>query len=85
MQSRLPLVVLFLENCIDNHRIRSCCRCESISGTSVDKRKGFQEMIEDAKAGKIDLILTKSISRFGRNIVDILTTLRELTIINISS
>lgn len=36
-------------------------------------------MIEDAKAGKIDLILTKSISRFGRNIVDILTTLRELS------
>ena len=52
---------------------------EGISGTSVDKRKGFLEMIEDAKAGKIDLILTKSISRFGRNIVDILTTLRELS------
>ena len=52
---------------------------EGISGTSVGKRKGFQEMIEDACAGKIDLILTKSISRFGRNIVDILTTLRMLS------
>ena len=52
---------------------------EGISGTSVDKRKGFQEMKEDAVAGKIDLILTKSISRFGRNIVDILTTLRMLS------
>ena len=52
---------------------------EGISGTSVGKRKGFQEMIEDACAGKIDLILTKSISRFGRNIVDILTTLRKLS------
>lgn len=51
---------------------------EGISGTSMDKRKGFVEMVEDAKAGKIDMILTKSISRFGRNIVDILTTLREL-------
>ncbi|MGN0520990.1 MAG: recombinase family protein [Candidatus Fimenecus sp.] len=51
---------------------------EGISGTSVNKRIGFQEMIGDAKAGKIDLILTKSISRFGRNIVDILTTLRLL-------
>lgn len=51
---------------------------EGISGTSVNKRKGFQEMIDDAKAGKIDLILTKSISRFGRNIVDILTTLQDL-------
>ena len=55
---------------------------EGISGTSVDKRKGFREMIEDAVAGKIDLILTKSISRFGRNIVDILTTLRMLSDLN---
>ena len=55
---------------------------EGISGTSVGKRKGFQEMIEDACAGKIDLILTKSISRFGRNIVDILTTLRTLSDLN---
>ena len=55
---------------------------EGISGTSVEKRKGFQEMIEDACAGKIDLILTKSISRFGRNIVDILTTLRKLSDLN---
>ncbi len=39
-------------------------------------------MIEDACAGKIDLILTKSISRFGRNIVDILTTLRRLSDLN---
>ena len=55
---------------------------EGISGTSVNKRIGFQEMIEDAKQGKIDLILTKSISRFGRNIVDILTTLRTLSDLN---
>lgn len=51
---------------------------EGISGTSVNKRKGFQDMIEAAKNGEIDLILTKSISRFGRNIVDILTTLETL-------
>jgi site-specific DNA recombinase len=51
---------------------------EGVSGTLVDKRKGFREMIDDAKARKIDLILTKSISRFGRNIADILTTLKEL-------
>lgn len=55
---------------------------EGISGTSINKRKEFQEMIEDAQAGKIDLILTKSISRFGRNIVDILTTLRLLCSLN---
>ena len=52
---------------------------EGISGTSLNKRKGFQSMIDDAMKGKIDLILTKSISRFGRNIVDILTTLRSLS------
>lgn len=52
---------------------------EGISGTSIEKRKDFVRMIEDAKAGKIDLILTKSISRFGRNIVDILTTLQTLS------
>lgn len=52
---------------------------EGISGTSIEKRKDFVRMIEDAKAGKLDLILTKSISRFGRNIVDILTTLEMLS------
>ncbi|MFB0919318.1 MAG: recombinase family protein [Oscillospiraceae bacterium] len=52
---------------------------EGISGTSLNKRKGFQAMIDDAVNGKIDLILTKSISRFGRNIVDILTTLLSLS------
>lgn len=55
---------------------------EGISGTSLNKRVGFQRMIEDAAAGKIDLILTKSISRFGRNIVDILNTLRFLENLN---
>lgn len=51
---------------------------EGISGTSVRKRLGFQRMIQTAVDGKIDLILTKSISRFGRNIVDILANLRLL-------
>jgi site-specific DNA recombinase len=55
---------------------------EGISGTSMDKRKDFLRMLDDARAGKIDLILTKSISRFGRNIVNILTTLRMLSDLN---
>lgn len=42
---------------------------EGISATTVEKRLGFQKMIADAVDGKIDLILTKSISRFGRNMV----------------
>ena len=39
-----------------------------ITGTSAEKRPGFQEMIRDASAGKIDIILCKSISRFARNV-----------------
>lgn len=55
---------------------------EGISATTVEKRLGFQKMIADAVDGKIDLILTKSISRFGRNIVDILNNLRTLSALN---
>lgn len=55
---------------------------EGISATTVKKRLGFQKMIADAVDGKIDLILTKSISRFGRNIVDILDNLNTLSALN---
>ncbi len=55
---------------------------EGISATTVEKRLGFQKMIADAVDGKIDLILTKSISRFGRNIVDVLNNLRTLSALN---
>ncbi len=51
---------------------------EGISGTNTKKRDGFNKMIEDALAGKIDLIVTKSVSRFARNTVDSLTTIRKL-------
>ena len=51
---------------------------EGISGTSTKYRKGFNEMINDALSGKIDLIITKSISRFARNTVDSLITIRKL-------
>ena len=51
---------------------------EGITGTSIKKRSGFKDMIEDALSGKIDLIITKSISRFARNTVDSLTTIRNL-------
>ena len=49
-----------------------------ITGTSIKRRDGFNKMIEDALAGKIDLIVTKSVSRFARNTVDSLTTVRKL-------
>lgn len=51
---------------------------EGITGTSTKHREGFKQMVADALDGKIDLIVTKSVSRFARNTVDSLTTIREL-------
>ena len=51
---------------------------EGISGLNTKNREGFNTMIADALAGAIDLIVTKSVSRFARNTVDSLTTVRKL-------
>jgi DNA invertase Pin-like site-specific DNA recombinase len=51
---------------------------EGISALNTKKRDGFKNMIADALAGKIDLIVTKSVSRFARNTVDSLSTIRQL-------
>lgn len=51
---------------------------EGISATNTKKRDGFNEMIRCALNGEIDLIITKSVSRFARNTVDTLTTVRML-------
>jgi len=51
---------------------------EGISATTTKKREGFKRMVQDALNGKIDLIVTKSVSRFARNTVDTLTTVRQL-------
>ena len=51
---------------------------EGISATNTKKRDGFNRMVQDALDGKIDLIVTKSVSRFARNTVDSLTTVRKL-------
>jgi DNA invertase Pin-like site-specific DNA recombinase len=51
---------------------------EGISGTNTKKREQFNKMIEDCKAGKIDVIITKSISRFARNTLDCLNFVRML-------
>jgi site-specific DNA recombinase len=51
---------------------------EGISGTNTKRREGFKRMVADALDGKIDLIVTKSVSRFARNTVDSLTTIRQL-------
>ena len=51
---------------------------EGITGTNTKHREGFKRMVADALAGRIDLIVTKSVSRFARNTVDSLTTVRQL-------
>ncbi len=51
---------------------------EGISGTSLKNRDGFNRMIADCEAGKIDVVYTKSISRFARNTVDCLNAIRKL-------
>ena len=51
---------------------------EGISGTNTKKRDEFNRMIVDCRAGKIDMIITKSISRFARNTLDCLNYVREL-------
>ncbi len=51
---------------------------EGISGTSLKHRDQFNRMISDCEAGKIDLIITKNVSRFARNIVDCITAVKKL-------
>ena len=51
---------------------------EGITGTSTKRRAAFNKMISEALAGKIDLIITKSISRFARNTLDTISKIREL-------
>ncbi len=51
---------------------------EGISGTNTKKRVEFNRMIEDCMAGKIDMVITKSISRFARNTLDTLKYVRQL-------
>lgn len=55
---------------------------EAISGTSRVKRKDFNRMMDDAQSGKLDYIITKSISRFARNTVDTLNCVRQLRQLN---
>ena len=62
----------------DNWQFVSVYTDKGITGTSTAKREGFNRMMQDALTGKIDLIITKSVSRFARNTVDTLTAIRRL-------
>lgn len=57
---------------------------DGISGLSIRKRDGFNRMVADALDSKIDLIITKSLSRFARNTVDVLTTIRSLKAVGVA-
>ena len=54
------------------------------SARSIHARKDFERLLQDCRDGKIDIIVTKSISRFGRNTVDTLQTLRELQALKVN-
>ena len=69
------------EDFIGNHNDWEFVRIyadEGISGTSTKRRDAFNQMIKDARAGEFDMIITKNVSRFTRNVVDGLTAAREL-------
>ena len=57
---------------------------EGITGTSTVKREDFQRLMDDCRKGKIDRILTKSVSRFARNTKDCLEAVRELKTLGVS-
>lgn len=57
---------------------------EAVTGTKVATRDGFQKMIADCMEGKIDMVITKSISRFARNTVDTLNFVRKLKSYNVA-
>ena len=56
---------------------------EGLSGTTTEKRENFNRMIQDCEAHKIDMVITKSISRFARNTLDCLQYIRKLKALNI--
>ena len=58
---------------------------EGITGTQAKKRPSFLRMIEDAKSGKFDLIVTREVCRFARNTVDTLNFTRELKNIGVEA
>ena len=79
-ESSLETQISYYEKLITEHENWQLVKIyfERASGTQLNKRSEFMKMLKDCKRRKIDLILTKSISRFGRNTLDTLKTLYEL-------
>ena len=80
MLHSLSAQVSYYNNLIQNHPGWIFCGIyadEAVTGTK-DSRDQFQKLLADCRAGKVDLVITKSISRFARNTVTLLQTVREL-------
>lgn len=80
MHHSLSAQVSYYSNLIQSHYGWKYCGVyadEGITGTK-EEREGFQRMLQDCRDGKLDMIITKSISRFARNTVTLLETVREL-------
>lgn len=71
-----------LVNRRENWRLIEIYADEGISGTSLKHRDAFVRMIDDCQKGKLDLIVTKSVSRFARNVVDCIGYVRALAALN---
>ena len=80
MLHSLSSQVSYYANYIQNHkgwRYAGVYADEAVSGT-LNNRENFQKLLEDCRLGKIDMIVTKSISRFSRNTITLLSAVREL-------
>lgn len=71
-------ILMYSMKMISTYRIVAHVHDEGISGTKMEKRTELLRMIRDCKQGRIDFIITKSISRFARNTVDCLELVRKL-------
>ena len=67
----------------NNHTLIKMYSDEGISGKQMNNRKEFLRLMEDAKLGLFDLVAVKDVSRFARNTVDFLVSIRELKSLNI--
>lgn len=68
----------------DDWEYAGICADEARSGTKLQKRDEFLRMIKDSEAGKVDMIITKSVTRFTRNTVDSIQTIRKLKALSIA-
>ena len=85
MLHSLSAQVSYYNQLIQNHAGWIFCGVysdEALTGTK-DDREGFQKMLSECRNGNIDLVITKSISRFARNTVTLLETVRELKSIGV--